>query len=253
VNKQPQTYLISEKDKTQYFQLGTVPKVFYCPEWLTLAEEAQLITLIDSDPKNWQNLTRRRLKMYGGIPVSHSDGMIEESLPEWLQYLFDKLRSIHLVAARNIQFNHVLLNEYQNGMGIASHSDGPLYENFVIILSLAGNAVIDFYQKDNLSSKFSLFLASRSLLIFSDEVYEYYHQISDREYDIIDQSVINCSESGLTEGCEMNRGERRLSLTIRQVKFVSTKEPQAYGVQTAEQKEEMLRREQVFYSSISEK
>jgi len=190
--------------------------------------------------------------MYGGIPVSHSHGMIPENLPAWLQYLFDKIHSIDLVSSRNIQFNHVLLNEYQNGMGIDSHCDGPLYENFVIVLSLAGNAVIDFFLKEDLSSKFSVFLGSRSLLLFSDSIYEYYHQISDRESDIIDQFVVNCSETDLSKGCEIKRGDRRLSLTIRQVKLMCPKVDNAHQT-TTEQKTEMKRREQVFYSSISEK
>jgi len=53
-------------------------------------------------------------------------------------------------------FNHVLLNEYQFGQGIASHKDGPLYHNVVAVLNLGSSAVIDFFSE--ITMLFNLFL-----------------------------------------------------------------------------------------------
>jgi len=156
-----------------------------------------------------------------------------------------------LVSDRKIKLNHVLLNEYQDGMGIAPHKDGLLYEDFVIVLSMGGNAVIDFFLKEDNSSRFSVCLASRSLLIFTGDVYQYYHEITERSADTIDNFIVNCTETGLNVGSVIERGDRRLSLTIREVKRICDKDTNI--PETAEQKEEMMRREQVFYSSISEK
>ena len=43
--------------------------------------------------------------------------------------------------------NHVLLNEYQPGEGIMAHKDGPLYLNWVVIISLGSNSGFDFVSK----------------------------------------------------------------------------------------------------------
>ena len=41
--------------------------------------------------------------------------------------------------------NHVLINSYNRGQGIAPHQDGPLYEPLVAILSLDGPALLQFW------------------------------------------------------------------------------------------------------------
>jgi len=246
--------LTPKPDKITPFQVGTIPYLFYIPNWISREEEQEIVRKIDSknDTKTWQSLTRRRLKMYGGVPVNHSSGMIPEKIPVWTQAIFDELQKLEVYRTRGKKLNHVLLNEYQEGMGIDAHKDGPLYEDLVAILNLEGTAVMDFFQEKECSTKQSIFLERRSLLLFMGNTYHnYYHAIEEKKFDNIDDNIINCNLSGINLNDRIERGERRLSLTMRIVKFVA--EQDLSVPESPQQKEEMKRREMFFYKSISEK
>jgi len=82
------------------------------------------------------------------------------------------------------------------------------------------------------------------------EAYQnYYHEIEEKKFDKIENNVVNCNLAGIQFNDNIQRGERRLSLTIRTVKFVGD----LSVPETPQQKEEMFRRETFFYQSISEK
>jgi len=246
--------LVSKPDDIAPFQIGTTPSIFYIPNWISTDEEVAIVRQIDTredDEKGWQQLTRRRLKMYGGVPVNHSEGMLGEKIPEWVGTVFKELGKLEVFRVREKKLNHVLLNEYQDGMGIAAHKDGPLYEDLVAILNLEGTAVMNFFREKDKSPFQSVFLERRSLLIFmGDSYFDYYHHIQDKKEDHIDENIVNTHLAGVNVDDKICRGERRLSLTMRIVKFVVEKD---LSVETPQQKEEMIRRERFFYQSISEK
>jgi len=178
--------------------------------------------------------------------------MIPEKIPVWVQAIFDELQKLEIYSKREKKLNHVLLNEYQEGMGIDAHKDGPLYEDVVAILNLEGTAVMDFFLEKECSTKQSIFLDRRSLLIFmGDSYYNYYHAIEEKKFDKTDDNFINCNLSGINLNDIIERSERRLSLTMRIVKFVAVQDLSV--TDSPQQKEEMLRRETFFYKSISEK
>ena len=66
---------------------------------------------------------------------------------------------------------HVLINEYLPGQGIMAHKDGPLYLNWVVILSLGSGADFEFLLHPGADPEQTLYLERRSVLIFSDELY----------------------------------------------------------------------------------
>jgi len=179
-----------------------------------------------------------------GIPVNHSNGMIPEPIPEWLAKIFTELNKI---SKKNV--NHVLLNEYIEGQGIAAHKDGPLYNGFVSILNLGGSAFMDFFIPET-PTIYQVILKPRSLIIFEEDAYyEFFHRIQDKQFDIVNENVINCELAGHKPGDVIQRSPKRLSLTVRAVEVVSN----TGIILTDEQKAEMQRRKSFFYRSVSEK
>jgi len=129
---------------------------------------------------------------------------------------------------------------------VQPHEDGPLYKAHFGILSLQSTLVMDVLhtvqstadvttkapqnevnsplldqeRTDKNTPAFSILLQPRSLLVFKDELYtKYLHSIAFRHEDVLDSSVVNLKEAGLSLGTVIRR-EIRTSLTIRVVNKV---------------------------------
>ncbi|KAM3324088.1 alpha-ketoglutarate-dependent dioxygenase alkB 6 isoform X9 [Capsicum chacoense] len=192
------------------FRVGSVPTVFYIPDFITDSEHDQLLnTIYDAPISKWKSLKNRRLQNWGG--VVHEKGLIAQDLPPWLTRITRRITEKSGLFPSSI--NHVLINEYLPNQGIMPHQDGPAYYPVVAILSLGSPVVIDFTPHPNLSIRvptrensvddeisdqeaavrnsceqldnfhpFSIILMPRSLLIFKDMVYsDYLHGIKDSE------------------------------------------------------------------------
>uniref|UniRef100_A0A6B2LKU4 Fe2OG dioxygenase domain-containing protein n=1 Tax=Arcella intermedia TaxID=1963864 RepID=A0A6B2LKU4_9EUKA len=161
-------------------------------QFATINGKSELLS--DTAATKWRSLTRRRLKMFGGVPVAYGGGMMPTPCPDWVMELFGIMEKIKRDLGREDKFNHVLLNQYNDGMGIGAHKDGPLYEDIVFVLNLGGPAAIKFFEneKDKDSRSWSVFLEERSLLIFSGDAYNnFYHEIEDTQEDVIDSTFLN--------------------------------------------------------------
>ena len=66
-----------------------VPVVLHMPHFCTAAEEAALLSCVDSAAASWVQLRGRRLQQLGGMP--RPDGMIPEPIPGWMQTVLDAL------------------------------------------------------------------------------------------------------------------------------------------------------------------
>lgn len=158
--------------------------------------------------------------------------------------------------------DHVLLNEYSGGMGIAPHFDGPLYRERVLVLNLQSPAVMYFYRvlETGLEEAFSLVLEPRSLLVFEGKLYtELKHGIENaKEDDLSAKSaplnfrLLSSETRALLElGKPLPRGlEPRLSLTLRKIRFEAEKSE--LEVVTSAEKEDLRRNEINFYRNVSE-
>ncbi|XP_016579655.1 alpha-ketoglutarate-dependent dioxygenase alkB homolog 6 isoform X12 [Capsicum annuum] len=181
------------------FRVGSVPTVFYIPDFITDSQHDQLLnTIYDAPISKWKSLKNRRLQNWGG--VVHEKGLIAQDLPPWLTRITRRINEKSGLFPSSI--NHVLINEYLPNQGIMPHQDGPAYYPVVAILSLGSPVVIDFTPHPNLSIRvgtrensvddeisdqeaavrnsceqldnfhpFSIILMPRSLLIFKDMVY----------------------------------------------------------------------------------
>lgn len=180
------------------FEVKGLDKVYYVRDFLDEAEEEALISQIkNSGKERWVSLpySKRRLQKWGG-DVTNEGLDNQEPLPDYYQILADALKSQSIIEK---DINHILLNEYEPGIGIMPHTDGPLYFPYVCIISLGSTCTFSFYKdyegykQGEVEGK--LFIEPRSLLIFSQKCYnEYLHSIPDTNFDPITLSV---NENGL--------------------------------------------------------
>jgi len=223
--------------------IGAPDSIYHIPDYITEAEEADLIRRVDSSPlPKWTTLSNRRLQNWGGLP--HPKGMISEPLPDWLSPYCDRISDMGIFRefqGETRRANHVLVNEYLSGQGILPHEDGPLYHPTVTTISLGSHTLLDFYRKlsaidlsddetdSTLQQRFlgSVLVQPRSLVIVRDEAYtNCLHGIKEVTKDTVSESIFNrkqinllgsTEDSGATpaEIAEVLERGRRISLTIR--------------------------------------
>ncbi|KAJ8574000.1 hypothetical protein K7X08_010511 [Anisodus acutangulus] len=200
------------------FRVGSVPTLFYIPDFITDSEHHHLLnTIYDAPISKWKSLKYRRLQNWGG--VVHEKGLIAQDLPPWLTRITERITEKSGLFPSSI--NHVLINEYLPNQGIMPHQDGPAYYPVVAILSVGSPVVMDFTPHPNLSNHvgthgnslddkisdqeaavmnscerldnfhpFSIVLMPRSLLIFKDMAYsDYLHGIKDSEVQRCNEAV----------------------------------------------------------------
>ncbi|KAI5444848.1 hypothetical protein KIW84_013215, partial [Lathyrus oleraceus] len=203
----------AKQQRLDNFKIGSLPNVFYIPDFITDADQTLLFNNIYAAPSSkWKLLKNRRLQNWGG--VVHEKGLLPQALPPWLTNFTHKISEESGLFPSPI--NHVLINEYQPNQGIMPHQDGPSYFPVVAILSLGSPVVMDFtpHARLKLDSQvidkesdgetieivkdkwlddhrpFSIILMPRSLLIFKDNAYsDYLHGIKDCEVHDYDGAV----------------------------------------------------------------
>lgn len=191
------------------FAVPSAPGLYYWPHFISPLEERQLLENVSCNKGAWRVVSGRRLQNVGGLVTAK--GLVATSLPAWADRL---ARHIHYscrhVFGSKIP-NHVLVNAYAPGDGIFPHTDGPLYEPVVAILSLGAPAVMRFTPRRNESGdeatrvpdsaqdparRLSVILRPCSLLVFSDELYSnWLHGIDFVKEDVLDDSVVNSWEA----------------------------------------------------------
>jgi alkylated DNA repair dioxygenase AlkB len=165
----------------------------YLPRFLDQSEEDRLIQAIEALP--WDTTWQRRRQLYGG---AYGKGDAAADIPAWGHELAKRIFDAGL--ARE-PFNHMLVNEYLPGQGIALHRDYQPFGRTVASLSLVSAYVMDFHNPQE-NRKQSLLLEPRSLLVLSDEArYVWQHGIVPRKTDV-------------WHGVRFTRA-RRLSVTFR--------------------------------------
>lgn len=210
-----QRYVRRKKINLELFRLKEcIDSIFYVKDFITCEEEKKILADVDRLP--WISLRRRKLQNHGGTP--HHDGMFRETLPSFLQHICDSLVETDIFPPENAP-NHVLVNSYARGQGIAPHMDGPLYDPCVAIVTLDGPARLDFFSslknaKDGHPAT-SVLCEPRSLLVFRDRAYSaFWHGIRETSEDRVE----NCGNLHVDSGhCVIPRAARRVSLTIRRV------------------------------------
>lgn len=127
----------------------SLPKtVYYIPNFISSAEEAQLLREIVSQPKpKWTILTHRRLQTHPSA-LTKNNVLLAAPLPPWLESIVPRMQQLKIWDnAPHKKPNHVLINEYNPGEGIMPHEDGGAYFGCVATVSLGASIVLDLYSK----------------------------------------------------------------------------------------------------------
>jgi alkylated DNA repair dioxygenase AlkB len=173
--------------------LPAIPGLRYLPDYVTAAEERALVTAIDRLP--WNTEWRRRRQPYG---AGYGTNTAAPPIPDWGRRLADRLYADGITPE---PFDHLLVNEYLPGQGIAPHRDYAPFGRTVVSLSLLSACVMDFRHPPT-GRRECLLLEPRSLLVLSDAArFEWEHGIAPRKRDV-------------WHGLRVDR-RRRVSVTLR--------------------------------------
>jgi alkylated DNA repair dioxygenase AlkB len=179
-----------------------IPGLTLHPNFITPAEEGDLLSMIDTQP--WRADLQRRVQHYG-YRYDYKARQVTSDLylgplPVWLQVLAESLVQRGLFPHLPDQ---VIVNEYLPGQGIAPHIDCvPCFGSVIASLSLGSDVVMDFGRSDG-SEKISHRLPARSLLIMTGAArYHWQHSIAKRKTDVVDgQKIIRQRRVSLTFRC----------------------------------------------------
>jgi alkylated DNA repair dioxygenase AlkB len=177
-----------------------VPGLLYVPEFVTRAEEAALISDIDSYP--WSTHWQRRTQHYGRDYDRGTGGAAiapPSRLPCWAGPVIDRLVALGVFARPPDQIG---VNEYLSGQGIAPHVDH--FNGAIVSLSLLSGCVMDLIQIDG-PGRVSLWLAPRGILVMRGAARRtWMHGIARRRKDVF-------------HGRTLCRG-RRVSILVRDLR-----------------------------------
>ncbi|KPI85604.1 hypothetical protein ABL78_5342 [Leptomonas seymouri] len=198
------------------YAVGSIPGLYYIPDYISVAEEAQILKFIQDTPKELKSkLTKRTVQEWGCTMCGECQKSFvsDANMPPWVQEALDMQVYDGLFTPTTFP-NSVRIHEYQQGEGIGPHCDGPIYVPMVTVLSLAASCLMSFYPRQGLyennpmdhyndTFKFaegeigqrvplqSVVLEPRSLLIFSGEGYYHYpHGVSDRAQDDLASDLV---------------------------------------------------------------
>lgn len=179
------------------------PDAAYSTEFISEAEQAKLIALLDSGA--WSGELKRRVQHFGyrydyKARTVTSDAYLGP-LPGWLEHLGRRLVDLGYF---DIQPDQVIANEYMPGQGISAHVDcEPCFGDTVVSLSLLSQCEMVFRERRS-KAVLATILEPRSIITLKGASrYDWTHEIPGRKSDMINQVRLERS--------------RRVSLTFRKI------------------------------------
>lgn len=134
-------------DLTPYRIAPEISELYYIPNYISEAEEEQIIHLVQNTPEPFKSkLTKRTCQEWGGTlcEVCQKSFVSDCNVPEWVQQTMDMQLYDGIFTPTTFP-NSVRIHEYQEGDGIGPHTDGPIYVPLVTVLSAASTSVMHFY------------------------------------------------------------------------------------------------------------
>ena len=102
--------------------MGGIDSVYYVPDYLSEAEEAQVGAQLRASPEAmWQPMHGRRVQECGSAMAAHGRGLELQQLPPWMARVCERLLREHLFPRAMVP-NSISLNEYSPFEGIAPHA-----------------------------------------------------------------------------------------------------------------------------------
>lgn len=146
-------------------------------------EEVETSIIARIEKNEWNTELKRAVQQYGQKYDYKTSSLSNEiiTIPKWLLNLAEYL---------NLEKpDNIIINKYEPGEGIASHTDHVCFGNTIASLSLGSNIVMEF-TKGKMSR--DIVLKRRMLLKMSgDARYKWKHEIIKRKSDVIDGKKVN--------------------------------------------------------------
>ena len=185
--------------------VSTIPGLKIWHGFLTPDEQAECVKRVDAARDMWREDLRRRVQHYGWLydykARSITSDMHVGPLPDWLAKLAKRL--YEETGLFEMVPEQVIVNEYEPGQGISTHTDHPGFGPTVCMVSLLDDWEMDF--SENWKDKSPALLPRGSCTFLTDEArYVWQHGIAPRKSEQI-------------PGGRRDRN-RRLSLTFRTVR-----------------------------------
>ncbi len=191
-----------------------IPGLAYVPNFLSKAEETEVVAEIDQN--EWSKELRRRVQHYGwhyGYKARQVDSTMRLGpIPKWAERIAQRLFEQNLVSQLPDQ---VIVNEYIRDQGISKHVDAEssFADDIAMISLLESWEMVFRNQRGHGRRKKILRMERRSATIIANEArYQWSHEIPKRKSE---PAVI--SKNTRQKRPRIPR-ERRLSLTFRKVK-----------------------------------
>ena len=184
--------------------VGAVPGLKIWESFLTGEEQAECVREVDAAGDMWREDLKRRVQHYGWLYDYKAKAITSDMhvgpLPDWLARIAKKLYDDTGLFERVPE--QVIVNEYEPGQGIATHTDHPGFGPTVCTISLLDDWEMDF--SENWKDKIPALLQRGSCVLMTDEArHIWQHGIAKRK-------------SEQTPNGKRDR-KRRLSLTFRTV------------------------------------
>ncbi|XP_020517584.1 alpha-ketoglutarate-dependent dioxygenase alkB homolog 6 isoform X3 [Amborella trichopoda] len=214
------------EEHLKQFRLGSLPTVFYIPNFVSKSEETHLLQYIYGVPASkWKSLKNRRLQNWVFQKAAHLE-------PRWARGCLAHSSGLGGPSGHLPRGELPLVEEVWFMRRVSSlktpHQDGPAYFPIVAILSLGSPAVMNFTPHLKLTEcvthvpdqidkhcTLSVALIPCSLLIFKDSAYsEYLHGIDDSDIQRIDEvvnigDILSYKEQMMPLSSELEEGDQR--------------------------------------------
>lgn len=187
--------------------IATVDGLFYIPDFLSPAEQADCIAKVDAAGDQWLYDLSRRVQHYGWRydykARAITPDMYLGALPDWLQTLAERIHRVAALPDGAQLFSRppeqVIVNEYVGNQGIALHIDHRGFGPSICTISLVEDWEMDFRLRQY-DKQPALLERGSCVVLTEDSRYQWQHGIAPRKRE----------KNGTQRG-------RRLSLTFRTV------------------------------------
>lgn len=191
-----------ETNEIEEILINDIKGLIYVRNFMSRAEQEFLLKEIDREP--WLTELTRRVQHYG-YKYDYKKHEINSSmyiapLPEWALKIAQRIHEKYSSCLPD----QVIVNEYEPGQGISSHTDcKSCFKDTIISLSLGSKCVMDFIAEWR-DEKKSILLEPGSLIVMQGEARDKWkHGIAKRKTDNFQGQLL--------------KRERRVSLTFRTV------------------------------------
>lgn len=185
------------------FDTPALPRFADSANFLGVAEEADLIRLIDAQPLppfNFQGWLGKRLTVSFGFHYDFERGQFgaTDPIPRWLTGI--KARAAECAGLPDAELVQTLLIRYDPGAGIGWHRDRPVFEH-VVGISLGSPAAMRFRKRTGAGFKrTSIPLESRAIYHLSGEArHGWEHSIVEMDVPRWSITFRSFSDQGLRE------------------------------------------------------